>query len=198
MNKEVEEVSLAEPKNREVAGAGAQGPEEQPLLEATECARPAPPLDKSKSQKGAGDPEFGPKSKSAGGCAGSYLYLGPAAAAPESHRQPRTGRPGQLRAGCGSGADGSRQEPPRNWQSLQRTTLGLCSSGIREMPSRAPGKRRFAGTGDYISQKARRSWGHRQSVPGGTVSRHNRAVSGAGGRVGGREAPALALFGRPG
>uniref|UniRef100_A0A667HWU2 Phosphatidylethanolamine N-methyltransferase n=1 Tax=Lynx canadensis TaxID=61383 RepID=A0A667HWU2_LYNCA len=48
------------------------------------------------------------------------------------------------------------------------------------MPSRAPGKWRFARTGDYISQKAGRSWGHRQSAPGGRASRHHRAASGGG------------------
>uniref|UniRef100_A0ABI8A110 Phosphatidylethanolamine N-methyltransferase n=1 Tax=Felis catus TaxID=9685 RepID=A0ABI8A110_FELCA len=48
------------------------------------------------------------------------------------------------------------------------------------MPSRTPGKWRFARTGDYISQKAGRSWGHRQSAPGGRASRHHRAASGGG------------------
>ncbi|XP_034502620.1 phosphatidylethanolamine N-methyltransferase isoform X9 [Ailuropoda melanoleuca] len=46
------------------------------------------------------------------------------------------------------------------------------------MPWRAPGQPRLAGTGNYISQKAERAWGHRESAPCGTASRYDRAALG--------------------
>lgn len=46
------------------------------------------------------------------------------------------------------------------------------------MPSRAPGQWRLAGTRNYVSQKAERNWGHRESAPGGTASRYDRAALG--------------------
>lgn len=124
------------------------------------------------SQRGQDPPQ------SAGGCARSYFYPLPRSLGP--HRcQPRTGTPGQLAGpvrepGTKKGQTGGRirADTARGCLELAVTAAydpGTCSSRL-ERPSRAPGKWRVAETGNYISQKAGRSRGHRESAPAGGAS----------------------------
>lgn len=107
---------------------------------------------------------------------------------PPKHREARSvGEPG---AGAGAGGPRVRARAAPHLAAPAACDPGASSSRLLELPSRAPGRWRLAGTGNYISQKARSTWGHRESAPGGAASRRHRAALGVGGRVGGPAAPA--------
>lgn len=134
---------------------------------------------KANLRGGAGDPEPGPKSKSAGGCAESYLDLGPAAAGSEPRRQPKTGRPGQLAGRVREPeSEGSRGESPRNWRSPRRTTLGLVALGSSRYRRELQDSGGSRGRGTTFPRRPRETGGHRESAPGGTASRYDRAALG--------------------
>lgn len=121
------------------------------------------------------------QAKSAGGCAGSCLYLRP----PSLVSSPIVvgqghGRQVSWRAGCRDPrATGVKRKGEASGHCRVDTAApalaeaydsGTCSSWLFERPSRAPGKWRIAETGNYFSQKAGRSRGHRESTPVGSSS----------------------------